>query len=97
MRVCATSSFLMMTSFLRILMAYKWLVAFSRHRITLPKVPLPRTLMNSKFSNVWRAKIRKEQQAHKRKTLWTWYINPYIIPYIWSLPPPSKNYANEGV
>ena len=49
-----TSSFLMMTSFLRIFIAYSWLVAFSRHKMTLPKVPLPSTLRNSKFSKVWK-------------------------------------------
>ena len=52
--VCSTSSFLIITSFFKIFMAYSWLVAFSRHKITLPKVPLPKTLRNSKFSNVWK-------------------------------------------
>lgn len=40
----------MMTCFFKILMAYRWLVVFSLHRITLPKVPFPRTFRNSKSS-----------------------------------------------
>lgn len=50
--VCATSSFWMITSFFKIFIAYSFAVAFSRHRITLPNVPLPNTLRNSKFSSV---------------------------------------------
>jgi len=42
----------MMTDFFNILIAYKWLVAFSRHMITLPNVPLPSTFRNSKSSSV---------------------------------------------
>lgn len=41
------------TAFLRILMAYSWLVAFSLHMMTLPKVPLPRTFRKSKSSRDW--------------------------------------------
>lgn len=46
-------TFATMTDFLSIFMAKSSLVAFSRHRITFPKVPLPRTLRNSKSSIVW--------------------------------------------
>ncbi len=53
-KVWATSSFWMITSFFNILIAYKWPDAFSRQRITLPNVPLPSTFKNSKFSNVWK-------------------------------------------
>ncbi len=37
-----------MTAFLRIFMAWNWAVRFSLTRMTLPKVPLPRTSRNSK-------------------------------------------------
>ena len=53
-RVCCTSSRLMMTSFLRIFMAYRYLVAFSLHRTTLPKVPLPRTWIYTLNKNDWK-------------------------------------------
>ena len=50
--VWVTSSFFIITSFLRIFIAYKWFVAFSLHKMTLPNVPFPKTLRNSKFSKV---------------------------------------------
>lgn len=51
--VCLTSSFWIITSFFRILMAKSFPVVFSRQRITLPNVPFPSTFKNSKFSRVW--------------------------------------------
>lgn len=43
-------------------MAYNVAVDFSRHKITLPNVPLPSTFKNSKFSNVCVCENREAQK-----------------------------------
>lgn len=58
--VCSISLFCMTSSFLKIFIANNFAVDFSRHKITLPYEPLPRTLINSKFSRVYNeTKIKK--------------------------------------
>lgn len=48
--VWAISSFATMTSFFKILIAYRRSVLFSLHKMTFPNVPFPRTFKNSKCS-----------------------------------------------
>ena len=45
-------TFCIITAFFRILIAYRWLVAFSLHKITLPNVPLPSIFKNWKSSKL---------------------------------------------
>lgn len=52
-KVWATSSFCIITAFFRILIAYRWFVAFSLQRITLPNVPFPSIFKNWKSSKLW--------------------------------------------
>lgn len=84
--VCSTSSFCMTTSFFSILMAYKVSVDFSRHKITLPNVPLPKTFKNSKFSSVCRRKKPKNKSDHNESSDAYKQTNKHIKRTIFVLP-----------
>ena len=71
--VCATSSRRMMTSFFRIFIAYKYLVAFSRQRTTLPKVPFPRT---------WKKKTTFQIRYCNQTNPHTFITNTHILHFL---------------
>lgn len=67
-------TFAMITSFFRTLIAYSCPEIFSRHKMTFPNVPLPRTFKNSKLSNVQ----EKENSSVSYTTLYV-HLNNCII------------------